>query len=91
MQFEWDADKAISNLKKHKIAFEDALYVFADFQRIEALDNRQNYGEERWNTIGIAGNVLVFVTYTLRGENIRIISARKANGQESQKYRQGAF
>ena len=91
MQFEWDEDKAISNLKKHKIAFEDALYVFTDFQRIEALDNRQNYGEERWNTIGLAAGALIFVTYTVRGDIIRIISASKANGQESKKYRQGAF
>lgn len=46
MQFEWDENKATANLKKHKIAFEDALYVFTDIQRIETLDSRTNYGEE---------------------------------------------
>lgn len=91
MQFEWNEDKAQANLKKHKIAFEDALYVFTDHYRIETIDNRSYYGEERWNTVGIACGVLIFVTYTVRGENIRIISARKANGQENQKYRQGFF
>jgi uncharacterized protein len=52
--------------------------VFADPFALEWLDARENYGEDRYAAIGMAGRRLLFVAYTMRGEAIRIISARGA-------------
>ena len=52
MELEWDADKAARNLKKHGVSFEDAELVFYDSGRVEAYDGREDYGEDRWATIG---------------------------------------
>lgn len=89
MEVEWDPDKASANLKKHGVSFDDALLVFYDAGRIEMTDGRESYGEDRWVTIGVVYPAVLFVVYTIRdGETIRIISARKANGQEQRQYRQ---
>jgi uncharacterized DUF497 family protein len=91
MDFEWDADKAQSNLRKHLVSFEDAALVFADPNRIETIDSRADYGEDRWITIGLAEPALLVVVYAVRGEDgeiIRIISARKADKDERAKYRE---
>ncbi|MDR1709924.1 MAG: BrnT family toxin [Candidatus Accumulibacter sp.] len=89
MELEWDAAKAVRNLKKHGVAFEDAEHVFHDDERIETYDRREDYGEDRWATIGRASSALLYVVYTVRdGEIIRIISARKANASEQKQYRQ---
>jgi uncharacterized DUF497 family protein len=85
MDFEWDDAKAALNLRKHGMAFEDAAYVFLDSGRIDMVDDRDDYGEERWLSIGWVNPVLLVVAHTERGINgdvIRIISARKANAQE---------
>jgi uncharacterized DUF497 family protein len=90
MKIEWDADKAALNLRKHGIAFEDAQFVFLDPGRIESYDGREDYGEDRWTTIGFApaGWPLLYVIYTVRDEEaIRLISARKANTHEQKNYR----
>lgn len=89
MKLEWDAEKATRNLQKHGIAFEDAALVFYDVGRIEAYDRREHYAEDRWITIGLAWSVLLYVVYTIRdGDTLRLISARKANAQERQHYRE---
>jgi uncharacterized DUF497 family protein len=64
-----------------------AQYVFSDPLRIERLDRSEGntLGEERWQTLGMVGKVL-FVVYTERGENKRIISARLANKAERRSY-----
>ena len=88
MEFEWDAAKATVNLKKHDIAFEDAALVFYDLGRIETYDDREDYGEDRWATIGLVRSTLLYVVYTVRqGKTIRLISARKANDNERNQYR----
>ncbi|MBQ1837689.1 MAG: BrnT family toxin, partial [Neisseriaceae bacterium] len=61
MQFEWDEKKAADNIKKHGIVFNDAAFVFADEHRIEWFDNRQDYGEDRFNTVGMVFGVLLCV------------------------------
>ena len=88
MQFEWDENKAKANIQKHGILFDDAAFVFADEQRIEWFDSRQDYGEDRFNTVGMVFGVLLCVCYTMRnnGKTIRIISARKAYGNEKRNY-----
>jgi uncharacterized DUF497 family protein len=85
MDFEWDDAKAALNLRKHGIAFEEAARVFLDPGRIDMLDDREEYGEERWLSIGWVDPVLLVVVHAVRGvhgEGTRIISARKANAYE---------
>lgn len=88
-RFEWDDAKAASNLRKHDVAFEDAARVFLDPRRVDAVDDRADYGEERWLTIGWVAPAVLMVVHTLRGADgkvIRIISARKANASERAHY-----
>jgi hypothetical protein len=91
MQFQWDPGKATTNFRKHRIRFENAVRVFVDPHRIEKLDTRRDYGEDRWETIGFVDPSVLVVIYTVRdegGDIIRIISARKANIHEKAKYRE---
>lgn len=85
MKFEWDEDKNQLNLKKHGIDFETAMLVFNDMQRIEIYDVEHSTEEDRYNTIGMVHDVL-FVVYTERRENIRLISARLATRAERSIY-----
>ncbi len=85
MQFEWDEKKAEINLQKHGISFETAAHVFLDQDRIEIFDEAHSENEERFITIGLAGNVL-FVVYTERTPKIRLISARLATPKERRLY-----
>lgn len=84
--FEWDEDKAASNLSKHGISFETARYVFLDENRIEIYDEENSVaGEDRYDVLGLVEDVL-FVVYTIRGEHTRIISARMATRLERRLY-----
>ena len=67
------------------IAFETAMLVFNDLQRIEIYDLEHSTSEDRYNTIGMVHDVL-FVVYTERKENIRLISARIATKKERSIY-----
>ncbi len=87
MEFEWDENKATSNLSKHGIDFQDAIGVFFDLFRIEQESSSKDYGETRLEVIGMAGNHLLFVVYTKRNDKIRIISARRASRNERREYR----
>ena len=88
MQFEWDEAKNIENIRKHKINFADVPKMFDSTMLIE-LDNRFDYGEERWLGIGFLGNSVAVVIWTERQSDIiRIISARKANRYERQRFEQ---
>jgi uncharacterized DUF497 family protein len=86
MYFEWDERKKECNILKHGIDFADAALIFLDYDRIETFDDRKNYGEDRYRTIGIAGGMVLNVVYTIRKANYRIISARKANKNEKEMY-----
>lgn len=85
-KFVWDPDKAARNLRDHKVSFEAATRVFDDPFYIDEIDDREDYGEERSNIIGMVDNRLLVVTYTLRNGAARIISARLAEPRESRKY-----
>ena len=69
------------------MSFEAAQYVFTDPERLERLDRSEGNTarEERWQTLGMVDKVL-FVVYTERGENKRIISARLAEKHERRSY-----
>lgn len=88
--FEWDEAKREANLVKHGVDFVDALEVFADPLRIERIDRRHEYREERRQVLGRAGEQVVFVVYTLRGEARRVISARRASRDERRAYLAGS-
>jgi len=86
LEFEWDEQKAARNVARHGVPFEYAVRVFLDPRRLDAEDARRDYGEERRLTVGTIEGRLYVVAYTLRGEFIRLISARKANQRERRRY-----
>ena len=85
MKYQWDKNKATSNLKKHGIEFADAVSVFSDELAITIPENR--FDEERFVTIGMDafGRILVIV-FTWRSEDIRLISVRLAERRERKQY-----
>lgn len=85
LKFEWDEEKARLNIKKHGIPFETAVKVFLDEDRIEIYDEVHSINEDRYITIGKADDIL-FVVYTERLANVRIISARLATMKERKVY-----
>ena len=85
LKFEWDEEKEKVNLKKHGVPFKTAAKVFLDENRIEIYDEVHSIEEERYITIGLAGEVL-FVVYTERRPRIRLISARLATERERKVY-----
>ena len=86
MDFEWDPAKASENEHKHAVPFPFAARVFLDADRLERLDTRENYGEDRWVTIGLVEGFEMMVVYTLREQTIRIISARRVDRHEREAY-----
>jgi uncharacterized protein len=90
-EYVWDERKAASNFAKHNVTFEMAHGAFSDVFAIEILDERERRGEARFNLIGMADGRLLFVTYVLRGEAIRIISARRAEPLERRRYHESQF
>ncbi len=90
MKFDWDPDKARSNLAKHGVAFDVAIKVFDDPAAISGHD-RIVEGEERWRTVGRIGfTTILFVGHDDGSEiYVRVITARKANRREIQGYETG--
>jgi uncharacterized DUF497 family protein len=86
LKFEWSESKARTNYAKHGVSFEFARRVFKDPFAIEFLDDRQDYGEERFVIIGIVGDHILYVVYAEQNDAIRIISARRATKHEQEAY-----
>ena len=84
--YECDEEKRRSNLAKHGVDFQDAVRVFQDPARIERLDDRFEYGEERLQIIGRVQDQVPFVACTEGPDTCRIISARKATRREQEAY-----
>ena len=88
MAYEWDPKKAVSNLRKHKVDFADAVAVFEDDFAVTIDDDDPK--EKRYVTIGMDALArVVVVVYTWRGSDIRLISARKASAEERRQYEEG--
>jgi uncharacterized DUF497 family protein len=89
MRFDWDEAKNRHNLAKHRISFETAKLVFDDPHAISFQDWRAD-DEERWQTFGTIGGLIVMVAHTCWEEDgeeiIRLISARKATSRERRTY-----
>lgn len=87
MEFEWDDEKDRSNQLKHGVSFDHAAEVFLDPHRLEDIDDRFNYGEERLTVIGMVSVDVLFVVATERRDAVlRIISARYATRGEEKRY-----
>jgi len=84
--FQWDNAKAARNYAKHNVTFEAARDVFDDPFVLEWFDDGQTDGEQRFTALGMVEGRLVLVAYTLRGDAIRIISARLAERFERRRY-----
>lgn len=87
MEFEWDSDKAHSNVEKHGIAFAEAMTVFGDPLELTIPDPDHSVGEARFLSLGrSAQGRLLVVSYTEREGRIRLISAREAEPRERKSY-----
>ena len=84
--FEWDALKAEANAARHGVTFAAAREAFKDAFALDWRDERPAYGEERFVMIAMAEGRLLYVAYTMRGDIIRIISARGADPHERRRY-----
>ncbi len=90
MEFEWNPDKALINLKKHNISFQEATTVFDDSLSVTFPDPDHSIGENRYVIIGMsASEQLLVVSHTDRENRTRIITARKATRQERRFYEEG--
>jgi len=85
MRFEWDEEKRLENLRKHDFDFADVIKVF-NSERYTITDNLFDYGEIRFFTVGLLNDRIIAVSHTETDELIRIISSRKANKNEQEKY-----
>ena len=91
MKFEWDENKNQKNISKHSISFEDAVLIFTDKDSLSIYDEDNSENEERWITMGLhPNNVIYVVVHTYRKVNndeyVRVISARKATRKEIKQY-----
>lgn len=85
MEFEWDEDKRLANVRKHGFDFVDVVAVFdSDIVTIE--DDRFDYGEQRFVTLGLFNERVVVIVHTEREGVTRIISVRKATKYEARSY-----
>jgi uncharacterized protein len=84
--FEWDDNKAASNLIKHGVSFETATFAFDDPDGLDDVEDSVNYGEQRLKLTGKVDQRLLVVIYVLRGRRTRIISAREAERHEQDDY-----
>lgn len=89
MAYEWDENKAATNLSKHGVSFEEAKSVFDDPLYVDFYDPDHSYGEHRFILLGqSAQGRLLFVSYMERNGSIRLISAREATPSERRAYEQ---
>lgn len=90
LSFEWDERKAASNLRKHRVSFEEARTIFSDPLLWTFPDEEHSAAEERYVSIGVsaAGKILVAV-HTDRAGAVRLISSRRATAAERRFYEKG--
>ena len=82
MKFEWDENKNEKNIERHGIDFQDAHLIFEHPVLIKT-DTRKDYGEKRLIGLGLLFGVEIVIVFTKRADNIRVISIRRANKNES--------
>lgn len=82
----FDKEKNRKNINKHGLELSFGSIVLKDKNLIEALDGRMNYGEERWNALGMVDGKIYAVTYTERSNGQHFISVRLADRREADTY-----
>ena len=85
MTFDWDTKKRQANIKKHGIDFSELREVF-EKPMLTRIDNRVDYGETRWISLGDLNGKIVILVYTETVNNVRLISARRATKNEENIY-----
>ena len=85
MRFEWDENKRLINIRKHGIDFADVPEIF-ELDTVTVIDDRFEYGETRYQTLGLLKAHVILVVHTESETVIRIISARKATKYEEETY-----
>ena len=90
MDYEWDHEKAESNLEKHGVSFEEAATVFGDPLYVDFYDPDHSVDEHRYLIMGqsTAGRLLI-VSYSERDDVVRLISAREVTSSERRAYEEG--
>jgi uncharacterized DUF497 family protein len=83
--WEWDEEKRQTNLAKHGVDFADVLRFYWASAKTQ-VDQRRDYGEERFESSGLIGERLFVLVYTPRGKVRRLISLRKANAREVERW-----
>ena len=83
---DWDEAKRRSNLRKHGVDFADVSALFGRGENVVYEHRRKDYSERRYVLLGRLGPTVLYVAYTLRGDVIRIISARRASRPERQQH-----
>jgi uncharacterized protein len=88
--FEWDPEKAATNLREHKVSFEEATTVFGDPLSMNMPDPDHSLYEERFVLLGLSHRLrLLVIAYAERGIRTRLISAREATSRERRQYEEG--
>ncbi len=91
MEFEWDEEKAETNLSKHGVSFDEARTVFDDPLYLDFYDPDHSEAEDRFIIVGQSQQRrLLIVSYTERRDKIRVISAREATQIEKDAYEEGS-
>jgi uncharacterized DUF497 family protein len=85
MEITYDPEKRAKTLAERGLDFEDAVQVFAG-QTIDYVDDRKDYGEVRWISVGLLRGRMVVLVWTPKGDTRHIISMRKANEREQEKH-----
>ena len=86
IEFEWDEEKNIANIRKHGIGFEEAKMAFFDPFHAELYDKEHSDWEDRWKLYGMVNWMLIVVSFIDKKGSIRIISARRATYTEEVHY-----
>lgn len=90
MEFEWNEEKAATNLVKHRVSFDEAKTVFADPLYVDFYDPDHSIDEHRYIIIGESQQRrLLIVSYTEREDIVRLISAREVTRSEQETYEEG--
>jgi len=89
VKFEWDDEKNRENMRRHGIDFADATEVFGH-PMLTSLDDREDYGEDRWIGIGLMQDIVAVVVYVewIEEDRVRFISARPALRHERKRYQE---
>ena len=86
LAFEWDDEKARGNAETHSLTFDEAIALWTDAQAVELDATRPEDGEIRTKRVGMIEGRLSVEVFTLRGETVRLISARRANAKEQRQW-----